>query len=111
MFQSRTAFPKVARIIQGGQAFAYGPNVLMSDHDEWRKHRRIAGPSFVETNNVLVWESTIGVILGYFTRWNQDGKGRIIQVPDFTEVATQIAYMVFSTAGVWTGIGIGPRAR
>jgi len=71
----------------------------MSEHDEWRKHRRIAGPSFIESNNALVWESTIGVILGYFIKENQDGKGGIIKVSDFTEVATQIAYMVFSTAG------------
>lgn len=72
----------------------------MSDHDEWRKHRRIAGPSFTETNNVLVWEATVGVTLGYFLKWNQDGKGAVVTVPDFLDVTTQIAFMVFSTAGV-----------
>jgi hypothetical protein len=72
----------------------------MSEHDEWRKHRRIAGPSFSESNNVLVWESTIGITLGYFTKWNQDGKGSTVEVPNFMEVTTQIAFMVFSTAGV-----------
>ena len=74
----------------------------MSDHDEWRKHRRIAGPSFTETNNVLVWEATVAVTLGYFIKSNQDGtgKGPVVKVPDFLEVATQIAFMVFSTAGV-----------
>jgi len=100
IFQSRTAFPKVVRIIKAAQVFGYGPNLLMSEHEQWRKHRRIVGPSFTESNNVLVWDSTIGIILGYFNKWNQDGKGGIVKVSDFTEVATQIAYMVFSTAGV-----------
>ena len=72
----------------------------MSEHDEWRKHRRITGPSFTETNNVLVWESTIETTLGYFSKWNQDGKGDIVKVSNFMEVTTQITYMVFSTAGM-----------
>jgi hypothetical protein len=67
---------------------------------EWRKHRRIAGPSFSESNNRLVWESSIEVILGYFNKWNRDGKGRIVKVDNFTEVTTQIAYMVFTVAGM-----------
>ena len=103
-------FPKIARIIKSAQKFAYGPNILMSEHDEWRKHRRIAGPSFTETNNVLVWESTVGVILGYFNKWNQDGKEAIVKESDFLEVSTQIAYMVFSTAGMWVALGLSTRA-
>ena len=78
----------------------YGPSIITPKHDEWRKHRRLAGPSFTESNNALVWESTIEIILGYFIKWNRDGKGSIIRVSDFTEVTTQIAVMVFSTAGV-----------
>ena len=77
----------------------YGPSIAISEHDEWRKHRRIAGPSFTERNSVLVWESTIGVVLGYFTKWNRDGRGSIVKVSDFIDVTTQIAFMVFSTAG------------
>jgi len=78
---------------------AYGPSVVTTEHDEWRKHRRIAAPSFSESNNALVWESAINIILGYFTKWNRDGKGSIVQVSDFTDVTKQIAYMVFSIAG------------
>jgi len=62
-------------------------------------HRRIAGPSFTEGNNALVWESTMEIVLGYFIKWNRDGKGSIVRVSDFTKVTTQIAFMVFSTAG------------
>ena len=71
----------------------------MTEHDEWRKHQRIAAPGFTESNNVLVWESTVEILLGYFIKWNRDGKGSIVTVPDLIEVTTQISYMVFSTAG------------
>ena len=79
----------------------YGPSIAMTEHHEWRKHRKIAGPSFTESNNVLVWESTIKIILGYFIKCNQDGKGSTVEVSDFMDVATQIALMVFSTAGTY----------
>ena len=93
------AFPKDTKAFKAFEKVAYGPSIVTSEHDEWRRHRRIAGPSFSESNNILVWESTIDSILGYFTKWNRDGKGSIVQVSDFTEVTKQIAYMVFSTAG------------
>jgi cytochrome P450 len=102
ILSSRAAFPKRAQVTRGAQnAGPFGPNIAMSDHDEWRKHRRIAGPSFTESNNVLVWESTIEIILGYFIKQNRDGKGSIVKVTNFTEVTTQIAHMVFSTAGMY----------
>jgi cytochrome P450 len=82
------------------QKIGYGPNLSNTEHDEWRKHRRIAGPSFTESNNVLVWESTIEIILAYFIKWNRDGKGSIVKVTNFMGVTTQIAFMVFATAGV-----------
>ena len=81
------------------QEAAYGPSIGTTENDEWRKHRRIAGPSFTENNNALVWESTLEIILGYFMKWNRDENGSIVRVADFTEVTTQIAFMVFSTAG------------
>ena len=99
IFQSRVAFPKVIRNLKATQEAMYGPSMAFSEDDEWRKHRRIAGPSFTESNNALVWESTIEVCLGCFSKWNRDGKGSIVRVSDFTEVTTQIAYMVFANAG------------
>ena len=83
-----------------GKRGGFGPSLVSSEHDEWRRHRRIAGPSFSESNNRLVWESSIEVILGYFSKWNRDGRGRIVKVDNFTEVTTQIAFMVFTSAGM-----------
>ena len=83
-----------------GKRGGFGPSLVASEHDEWRRHRRIAGPSFSESNNRLVWESSIETILGYFNKWNRDGKGSTVKVDDFTEITTQIAYMVFTAAGM-----------
>ena len=101
VFQNRTAFRKFIRTSnKSDHEILYGPNILTTEHDEWRKHRRIAGPSFTERNNALVWESTIEIILGYFLKWNRDGKGSVVKVSDFMKVTTQIAFMVFCTAGM-----------
>ena len=87
------------RHIKAIEAVSYGPSIAVTEHDEARKHRRITGPSFTENNNALVWESAIEIVLGYFVKWNRDGKGSIVRASDFIEVTTQIAFMVFSTAG------------
>ena len=100
IYHDHSAFPKPMLNVKYGKQGGFGPNLVSSEHEEWRKHRRIAGPSFSEKNNRLVWESSIEVILGYFNKWNRDGKGRVVKVDNFTEVTTQIAYMVFTMAGM-----------
>ena len=82
----------------------YGPNLATSEHDEWRKHRRIAGPSFTKSNYVLVWEASIEIILGYFIKWNRDGKGSTVKVSNFMDVTTQIAFMVFILQEIKQGL-------
>ena len=99
VLQTRTTFTKVIRNLKAVQKVTYGPSIAATEHDEARKHRRITGPSFTESNNVLVWESAVEVVLGYFIKWNRDGKGSTIRVSDFADVTTQIAFMVFATAG------------
>jgi len=89
--------------IKYGQRGGFGPNLVASEHDEWRRHRRIAGPSLSESNNRLVWESSVEVVLGYFNKWIRDGKGGIVKVDNFTEVTTQMAYIVFAVAGTSVG--------
>lgn len=93
------AFPKAIPNLKAIQQAAHGPSVSLCEEAEWRKHRRVAGPSFNEKNNALVWESTIAIVLGYFTKWNRDGKGSIVRVSDFTEVTKEISFMVLMTAG------------
>ena len=37
----------------------YGKNMLSSEGEEWKRHRRIVGPSFNEKSNALVFEESV----------------------------------------------------
>ena len=66
IFGDRKLYPKplgLYRILA-----VYGENVLITEGDEWRTHRKIVGPAFSETTNELSWQqSTIVTKL-----WIQD---------------------------------------
>jgi cytochrome P450 len=34
----------------------FGPNVVVTEGHEWRRHRRLTGPSFSEVRRSFVWE-------------------------------------------------------
>lgn len=50
-------FPKPIHIYRA--VSIYGMNVVTSEGEEWRHHRRLTSPAFCETNNQLVWRETI----------------------------------------------------
>ena len=57
MTTSRSDFPKPTkhyRLID-----VYGSNVVSSEGQVWRRHRKITGPPFTEKNNQLVWIESI----------------------------------------------------
>ncbi|KAL0570941.1 hypothetical protein V5O48_011025 [Marasmius crinis-equi] len=55
--QSRSQFGKAPETTTG--ATLYGPNVLSTEGDEWRKHRRIVSPSFSNSLYRLVWDESL----------------------------------------------------
>ncbi|KUJ09553.1 cytochrome P450 [Mollisia scopiformis] len=50
-------FPKPIGIYRA--VSIYGMNVVTSEGEEWRHHRRLTSPAFCESNNQLVWRETI----------------------------------------------------
>lgn len=40
----------------------YGSNVVVTEGEEWKRHRKISAPSFSERNNRLVWDETISIM-------------------------------------------------
>ena len=62
---SRQRFPKPVEMYEG--LLFYGNNIVVSEHDEWKRFRKICGPSFSEPNNWLVWDETVSVLNDLFT--------------------------------------------
>ena len=97
-----SAFPKPLAIYKVLSTF--GSNILATEGEEWRRHRKIVARSFGETNNRLVWEETIRIVLDLFTHWDRQGNGGEINVPSVKEITREIAIMVITIAGKDPGI-------
>ncbi|KAJ3223913.1 hypothetical protein HDU81_008834 [Chytriomyces hyalinus] len=55
-----------------GSLDTFGKNILTTESDEWRRHRKIAAPTFSEQNNALVHESSIQIAHGMFAAWDKN---------------------------------------
>lgn len=52
----------------------FGRSILTQEANEWRRHRKIVGPSFSEKSNRLVFEETLRQAEGMMALWaSQDG--------------------------------------
>ncbi|KAI8620611.1 cytochrome P450 [Chytriomyces sp. MP71] len=49
----------------------YGKNIVSTEGDEWRRHRKVAAPTFSEQNNAYVYESSVQTAQRMFTAWEQ----------------------------------------
>jgi cytochrome P450 len=77
----------------------FGPNIVASEFDEWKRHRRIAAPSFSEKNNRLVYEETTRIVTELFQFWSTNGNDRVVKVDNVVNLTSDLALMVISAAG------------
>ncbi|KAF8801152.1 cytochrome P450 [Phlegmacium glaucopus] len=61
---SRALFPRPSENYE--IVALYGPNIVASEDEEWKKYRKISAPAFSERNNKLVWEETVTVMQSLF---------------------------------------------
>ncbi|KAG8824703.1 hypothetical protein FRC17_009034 [Serendipita sp. 399] len=94
---NRTGFPKPTEVYE--IVSLYGTNVIASEHDEWKLHRRITAPSFSERNNRLVHDESTRLITDLFSLWSRQGNGARVEIDDAIELTTQFALMVIAAAG------------
>jgi len=93
---ARSRFPKPVKIYKS--LLFFGPNIVASEGDEWKKHRRPVAPAFNDRNNTLVWDESIKVVLDLFTSSEWRDKPSVI-VDHCVDITLPIALFVIGIAG------------
>jgi Cytochrome P450 len=89
-------FPKAVALYDVLRIF--GENVVTTDGDIWKRHRRCASAAFSETNNRLVHDTSLSTVAAMFESWSKrkDDKGstKVHILAD----ATQLTLAIISSA-------------
>ncbi|KAH9973784.1 cytochrome P450 [Lactifluus volemus] len=100
-----TSSLEVARqILTGGnhlmwaKPIEWGTNLITSDKDDWRRHRRIMGPAFNASTYSIVWAETSRV---YRDMISVEGwaKKDLVTLGAVQAYTTRLAFLVISTCG------------
>lgn len=93
----RNDFPKPTHIYTSLDI--YGKNVVTTEGDVWRKHRKATSPPFTEKNNHLVWDESIRQAQAMLSSWvGQDGQGHQT-VDRLMDDTMRLSLNVISAAG------------
>ncbi|KAK0466861.1 cytochrome P450 [Desarmillaria tabescens] len=92
---TRVSFPKPVSMFH--RLSIFGPNIVASEGDAWKKYRKISAPAFSDRNNRLVWEESLKITGDLInTVWkNKD----VVEVEHVVDVTLPIALNVISVAG------------
>nr|BAL05139.1 cytochrome P450 [Phanerodontia chrysosporium] len=89
----------------------FGRNIVTTEGDEWKRHRKIVAPAFSERNCELVWEETLHVMIGLFNDvWGSDS---IITLDNAFDITMPISLFVVAASAFgrripWTEGGLAP---
>ncbi|KAG9083983.1 hypothetical protein FRC06_004287, partial [Ceratobasidium sp. 370] len=76
----------------------FGPNILTSEGDTWKRHRRITQRAFSEENAKLVWSETAFVMEKLFKKWDAE-QGQEVHIDKINATTEALTLMVISSAG------------
>ena len=80
----------------------YGPNLISTEGDEWRRHLGVTGPAFNDSNYTLAWSETRRIMFEWFEELDNNPLtapsmyGKII---DVKEAMTRATLLIISSAG------------
>jgi cytochrome P450 len=95
---NRATFPKPVRIYK--KMFGlFGENIISTEGEEWKRHRKVVARAFTEPNNKLVWHETVKIMLALFEKWEKDGIADEVISDNVVDVTRDLALMVISSAG------------
>lgn len=83
---------------QGLKLDILGPNVVASNGEQWRKHRRITAPAFSQETYADVWNVTARLYyqMQASDEWRTTGA---LVFPKFQDVTTRLALLVIAATG------------
>ncbi|ORY24801.1 cytochrome P450 [Rhizoclosmatium globosum] len=77
----------------------FGPSVVSTEGEVWRRHRRVTAPSFSEKNNALVHEAAVRVAREMFCAWEEHSTDTEEFTVQASQDVMQFALSVISSAG------------
>lgn len=95
----KSDFPKAVEVY--GSFRIYGDNVLTTEGQTWRHHRKITSPPFSEKNNHLVWTETLEQCHAMVNSWfdGNTAKGGSKTIYTLADDAMRLSLHVISRAG------------
>ncbi|KZV96290.1 cytochrome P450 [Exidia glandulosa HHB12029] len=96
LVSSRTRFVKP--IEHYGILSHFGGNIIVSEGQEWKKHRTPVQRSFSEHNNRMVWTESINVALGLFKSEEWSGR-EVVRINHVIDITLPMALFVIGIAG------------
>lgn len=88
----------------------FGRSMLTQEGSEWKRHRKVVGPSFSEKSNKLVFEESLRQAEGMMGLWSQQGKNTAarMEVQNTAVDAATLSLHVICAAGfgvpqLWPG--------
>jgi cytochrome P450 len=79
----------------------FGPSILTTEHEDWRRHRKIVAPAFSERSNSLVWQESLRQGLAMVEVWSklEGNTSEAMRVEDTAPYTATMALHVISAAG------------
>lgn len=80
----------------------FGRSILTSEGQEWKRHKKVVGPSFSEKSNKLVFEESLRQAEGLLHVWkeaDEQGEEKAFSVLDSAEECAVLSLHVICAAG------------
>ncbi|KIJ66894.1 hypothetical protein HYDPIDRAFT_149950 [Hydnomerulius pinastri MD-312] len=82
-----------------GRAFLFwGPSIVAVESEQWRKHRRIAGPAFNNEIYTLVWEASRRLYAEMISAEGWASKD-VIETPSIQSLTFKFTLIIFASVG------------
>ncbi|KAI5119154.1 hypothetical protein M0805_005233 [Coniferiporia weirii] len=87
----------VKPVEQYGLVLQFGRNIVATEGDEWKKHRKIANPAFSEPNNKLVWDEAVRITLDMINNvWENKAE---VSIDNAVDITLPLALLIIGSAG------------